>query len=237
MINEENPFEKYRSFELNFGYDMSIEEKIAAVREVGKKAEKDFKIKYDNINEWFKSDYDQLYILSICLRYFLMAEEGYDEEASTGKLSFAPHYLEILQALSLTHERTYSGKPLMNKIEKLRNDLKEVGTLIQTKLLNLPMNIETEKDISAYRVRTDVMGYNMAVRNWAYYHQMQSVACDMARLVKEEFIKVHNVCPVEFVNLLFALSYQVEVRINEHLDKLRAAFSNLMRTQTLKVLL
>lgn len=225
MNTEEHPFEKYRSYELNFGHNMSFEEKIADVRKIGKKAEEDFKTKYDTINEWFKSDYDQLYILSFCLRYFLMNEEGYDEEAATGSLAFAPHYLEILQALSLTHERTYSAKPLMNNIEKLRNDMKEVGTLIQTKLLNIPMNIETEKDISTYRVRTDVMGYNMAVRNWAYYHQMQSVCCDMAKLVREEFIKVHNACPVEFVNLLFTLSHKIEERMNQHLDKLRLAFS------------
>lgn len=225
MNTEENPFKNYHNYELNFGHDMTFEERVKAVREIGKKSEENFKSKYETINHWFTDDYDQLYILSFCLRYFLLSEEGYDEEAATGSLSFAPHYLEILQALSLTHERNYSARPLMNNVEKLKSDMKDIGTLIQTKLLNIPLDIKTEKDITTYRIRTDVMGYNMAVRNWAYYHQMQTVMGEMAKLVQDEFIKAHNVCPLAFINLLFTLSAKIEERINNHLNKLQSSLS------------
>lgn len=216
---------KYNTFNFEGLKGTTFEERLARVREVGKEAEKKFKTKYQNVNHWFAADYDQLYLLSFCMRYFLMHEEGYDEEFEKGSLSFAPHYLEILQAIALSHKRVLSAKPLWNDTEKLRNDMKEIGTLIQTKLLNLPDNIETQEEFRAYRIRTDVMGYFLAVRNWAYLHQMREVVNSMAALIRQEFKAIHNVDPVHFIDLLFAMQEKIENRINEHLRKVHSAIS------------
>jgi hypothetical protein len=219
----ENPFENYSFFEFEQDSNMTFEQRLSAVREFGRKAQEIFKNKYEDINKWFTSDYDQLYLLSFCLRYFILAKKGYDEEAETGSIAFPPHYLEILQALSLSHERVYSAKPLLgNNPKKLVDDMKEVGTLIQTKLLNIPESINTEEELAAFRIRTDFMGYNLAVRNWAYYHQMKSITEDMANLVKVDFKNRYNICPVAFIQLLFILCDKMTDRINEHIEKLRS---------------
>lgn len=216
---------KYFNVEFERSQGKSFQERISAVRDEGKNADIIFSEKYNAINNWFTNDFDQLYILSFCMRYFLMGPKGYDEEAETGSLSFPPHYLEILQAMALSHKRVYSARPLM-EVEKLRDDMKEVGRLMQLKLFNLPAQIETDVELQAYLLRTKVMGYNLAVRNWAYFHQMKQVSADMASAIRHKFASIYKADPVHFVSLIFAICSEVELRINDHIRKIRTALSH-----------
>lgn len=221
---DDNPFKNYHSLEFNVDESLSFEQRLAIVKEMGMKAKKDFDEKYPKINNWLNSDYDQTYILAYCLRYFLMGEKGYDEEAATGSLAFPPHYLEILQALSLSHSRKNSAKPLWVDVHMLKKDMKEIGKLTKMLMFDFP-NVRTKNELKAYLIRMDMMGYNIAVRNWAYYHQMQSVTYSMAALVENDFLRVYNASSVEFMKLLFVLCDKMAERLNIHIDKVRSALS------------
>lgn len=224
-MKQHNKKLRYQTWEFEGTEATTFEERVAALKKIGTKAEQEFAVKYKNINTWFTSDYDQLHILSFCMRYFLIHEEGYDEEAQKGSLAFPPYYLEILQAIALSHSRVYSARPLWDQTEKLLADMKEIGKLIQTKLYNFPDHIKTEEELHSYKLRTDVIGYNLAVRNWAYHHQMYRVVIDMATAIRQKFINVHGADPVDFIMLLFKLGEVIEERVNIHIQKLHAALS------------
>lgn len=220
MEEMEDPFANYQNIRLDGNPDLTFEQRIEILRKMGETASKEFKSKYENINSWLV-EYDQVYILSYCLMYFLMHEDGYDEEAVEGSYSFAPHYIEILQALSLSTERNFSAKPLFHEAGKLRADMKEIGALMQTRLFKMPDNIVTEIEFKAHRVRTGIKSHSIAVRNWAYVHQMKTVTEIMAGRVRDEFIKHYRICPVKLINLLFAMVDMVEKRVNHRIKKIR----------------
>ncbi len=225
MEEVEDPFANYQNIRLDGNPDLTFAQRLEALRKLGKTANEEFKQKYANVNSWFV-DYDQAYILSYCLMYFLMHKEGYDEEAVKGSYSFAPHYLEILQALSLSSERNFSAKPLMHEVDKLRADMKEIGTLMQTRLFDMPQNIVTEKELNAYRVRMGIKSHSIAVRNWAYFHQMEAVTQMMAGRVREEFMKHYGLCPVELIKLFFAMVDMVMKRVNHRIKNFRKVFAH-----------
>jgi hypothetical protein len=221
-----SPKFSYHSYTFDELQETTFEERLAIVRETGKKAKSDFTIKYRNVNNWFNTDYDQLYVLSFCMAHFLLQAIGHDEEAETGSLSFAPHYLEILQAIALSHERIYSARPLWNDIDILRDSMKEIGTLIQIKLLDFPENIKSLDEFYAHKLRTDVIGYHLAVRNWAYLPQMKQVGEDMAYTIQKEFTAIFGIDPVAFIRLMFALCNEMECRVNTHMQKIASALRN-----------
>jgi hypothetical protein len=206
--------------------DLDFKEKLKEIRAAGHKAEQEFKIKYAGINEWFAGDYDSLYLLSFCFRYFITSEQGQDEEAETGGISFPAHYQEILQAMALSHPRSGSFKPLAEGAEKLKYDMMEIGHLIKAKLQKLPKNIVDQKSLYQYQVRVNMMGYHLAVRNWAYHFQMLRVAQDMAGLIRKEFMTIYHVDPVDFITLLFTMSSAIETRLNDYLRKIMSALAS-----------
>lgn len=196
------------------------EKRLEIVRSIGAKAKKDLDEKYPLIERWFK-DYDPLYILSFCSMYLLSHPEGIDPEA-TGSLDFYPHYLEIMQAFSLYNERSYLPKPLTDNAEKLQQEMKEIGDLMQLRLLDIPEDLKTDEDIQAHMLRTDMMSHTIGVRNWAYYYQMKKVIGDLSELIKEDFEKIHRIDPVKLMYMLFKLAEERNNLLNEHLHKVRS---------------
>lgn len=172
----------------------SFEERVNYLRSIGRKADKDFKNKYENIPSWFR-DYDSVYLLSFCANYFLAHEEGYDEEVEKGFLEFPPHFQEILQAFSLYSDRTITAKPLFNEVEEFKKSMREVGDLTIRRLFDIPEKLKTKEEINAYHLRTEMMVHILAVRSWAYHHQMQKVTEDLCGLIKDNFIKIYGVAP------------------------------------------
>lgn len=204
--------------------DMTFEERVAEVKNIGKNAAADFARKFAGLNQWF-TEYDAIYLLSFCKNYFICSEEGRDEEAEQGYLEFPFHYLEILQAFALAQPRSYAGKPLFDDVYRFKETMREIGKLSLWKMFDLPENVSTIEQINAYRIRIEMMSHTTAVRNWAYHHQMTRVTRDLAEKIKVEFKQVHNFCPVAFLELLEALADMVETKLNAHLNKIRAALS------------
>lgn len=206
--------------------DLAFKDILKEIRAAGHKAEEEFNTKYAGINGWFTGDYDSLYLLSFCFRYFMTSEPGQDEEAETGGISFPAHYQEILQAIALSHACSGSLKPLVEDAEKLKSDMMEIGDLIKMKLQKLPENIVDQKGLFQYQVRINMMGYHLAVRNWAYHFQMLRIAQDMAGLIQHEFMLVYNIDPVDFMTLLFDMSSTIEARLNDFLSKIMSALAS-----------
>jgi hypothetical protein len=72
---------------------------------------------------------------------------GYDEEAIKGSLGFPPYYQELLHAFALTLPRTYNPQTFSNKVEKFRNDLKEIGELNKSKYFNFTESVKIVEDL------------------------------------------------------------------------------------------
>ena len=202
----------------------SFEERLNYLRKIGKKADNEFKEKYENISSWFK-EYDPVYLLSFCASYFLAFEEGYDEEVEKGYLEFPPHFQEILQAFSLYANRTISAKPLFNEVGKFKKTMREIGDLMVLRMFDVPEKLKTEEEVTAHRLRTEMMAHTLAVRGWAYDHQMQSVIKDLCTLIKDSFIKVHGVSPWSLFKLFPRMMEKVNEKINRHRKKMSNVLS------------
>jgi hypothetical protein len=222
--NRPKPWEpiKMKMFEIPnlFPPEMPKEKRLEIIRSMGEKAKKDFDLKYPTIQKWFDK-YDPLYILSFCSLYFVSHPEGIDPEAS-GPLDFYHHYLEIMQAFALYQDRNFSPKLLLQEAEKLKQEMKEIGDLMKLRLFDIPKNFKLEKEISAFRLRTEMMVQTAAIRNWAYYHQMKRIVGDLSNFIKDDFEKIHGVDPLKLVGALFKLADERSDLLNEHLDKIRS---------------
>ena len=90
-------------------------------------------------------------------------------------------YLIIAEvAFALYQERNLSPNPLLQNAEKLKQEMKEIGDLMQLRLVDIPEHLKSEEEIAAYKLRIDMMTQTTAVRNWAYYHQMRRVVGDLS---------------------------------------------------------
>ena len=202
----------------------SLEERINMLRQIGKIAERDFRTKYAQLTNWFK-DYDALYLLSFCLRYFIANEEGRDEEVEKGQLEFPLYFLEILQAFALSTDRALTAAPLMDKVDKFKEDMREVGDTILWKMFDVPENITTEKDANAFNLRVEMMTHTLAVRGWAYDCQIKKILQDLCCSINQDFKEVFGMSPLPLFKLFYTLMTKVNERLNVHLQKLYKAFS------------
>lgn len=213
---------KMKFFEMPklFRDEISREVRIDAIRKIGKKAKEDFSLKYPLLKKWFE-DYDALYILSFCVFYFMSHPEGTDPEAE-GKLEIYQHCIELLQAFSLFQHRVISPKPLLDDAERLKNDLKDIGQLMQMRFLDIPEEITSDEDLHAFTLRVSMMEHTIAVRNWAYPQQIKKVVSDLASMIKTDFEILYGVEIERIVNILFSLACRTEDLMNEHISKLRS---------------
>lgn len=207
-----------------FPESLSKKERVGIIKRIGQKAEQDFNKKYSEINTWFEK-YDPIYILSFCLVYFLSYPEGTDPEAE-GSQDFYPYYIEIMQALCLYKPRNYLPNPLLKKdVDKLQKAMKEFGSLLQLKMLNIPKEITADKDLSAHHLRMEMMSHTMAIRNWAYPEQMKKILFDLFEKVVPEFKKLYGLNPIKIAEVFFKLLDIFHNRLNEHLEKTRSFFN------------
>ena len=212
---------KMRMFEVPNPFPTNIpkEKRLEIIRNIGTKAKEDFDKKYPNIQKWFK-DYDPLYILSFCSLYFVSQPEGIDPEVA-GSLDFYHFNLEIMQAFALFQERSFSLKPLMNNAVKLKLEMKEIGDLMQLRLLNIPGHLKSDKEIFVYKLRTEMISQTTAVRNWAYSYQMKRIVIDLSKLIKYDFEKIYGIDPARFMELLFKITEERNALLNKHIQKVR----------------
>lgn len=220
-----NPIKmKYFEVSMDGLPDLSFEERLNVIRKVGKEASEEFPEKYNAIQKWFQK-YDSAKLLSFSYYYFMMTKAGYDEEAVTGKLTFPAYYQELLQAFSLTLPRSFKADPFSEEVYQFKEDLTVALDLFKKSQYNVPDSVTVEEDVHKHILRSEMILNTTAVRNWSYDHQMKKVTIDLAEGIKAEFFKVYGFYPTIFLNLLYRMVEDVEVKVNDHLNKIRKIFS------------
>lgn len=200
--------------------DIPFDDRIQMLCEIGKQATDSFEKEYQNLKIYL-NEYDPLYLCSFCARYFGTSAEGIDEEAIDGRIDFPPFFLEILQCLSLTCKRNLSSKLLDDKISDFKSSLSTFCRSQGLMQLNLANKVNTQDDVDAFVLRSDMMGQTTAVRNWAYVDQMQKIAYDLADLIEPHFSNLYDFTARDFLDLLFSLAQLTENKLNSHIQKTR----------------
>lgn len=203
-----------------FPEDISFEKRIEILTEIGNKSAIEYETEYQNLIKYFE-DYDPLYLCSFCAYYFRMQREGIDEEAVNGFIDFPPFHLEILQCIALKFERCISAKPLHENIELFKSTIKSFCGCHSHSYLKLVEKAKNQEDVGAIMLRSDMMGHTLAVRNWAFIKQMETVAYDLADLVEDNFTNSMGFNPKSFLDILFCLTSIIEIKANKHLQKTR----------------
>lgn len=199
--------------------DVSFDKRIELIRALGKDARSKFDTLYPQVEKWV-TEYDPIYVLSVCAFYLISQPEGIDREA-TGSLEFHHHYLELLQAFSLCQPRNVTVRPLLDGVSALKEHMAEMGHHMSMRHLDIPECMTSEREISAYRLRTEMMSQTTAIRNWAYPHQMKKVLLDLSQAIAPAFKDAYGVDPARFFSMLMLVSQEVEDRLNAHIEKLR----------------
>jgi len=196
-----------------------LEKRLDFIRTIGKDAREKFATLYPQTTKWV-TQYDPVYVLSMCAFYLIASPEGTDREA-TGELEFHHHYLELLQAFALCQPRNHSVQPLREELLALKAHMQEVGKHMSRRNLEIPERLTSDEEISAYRLRTEMMSQTTAVRNWAYMHQMTKVLLDLAHSIEPEFEAAYGVAPQRFFSMLLQIAEEVQDRLDDYMAKMR----------------
>lgn len=200
--------------------NVSFNAKKQALCDIAKEASEKYESAYNELMS-FLQEYDSLYLCSLCSYYFSTTPEGIDREAIEGYIDFPDFYLEILQCLSLTLNRSFSTKPLNENIDKFKNTIDQFCRNQKYTLFSLLDKVENIGDVDVVKLRTEIMAHTTAVRNWAYVDQMKRVAYDLARLVEVDFIQQLHFSPCNLLDILFKFPFIVEDKLNAHIQKVR----------------
>jgi len=205
-----------------FRTDLGFEEKIAVFQEVAKSSGEQYEKGFQKIMDYFQR-YDPLYLCAFASHYFLDNRAGLDIEAIEGRLEFPPFFVEILQCLSLFQNRVYSAEPLHSKIEDFRDTLKSLNTNLCYSYYGLAQGVKSVEELHPVTLRMEMMIHTLAVRNWAYEHQMQSVARDLASIIQVRFKEKLGFDSQVFLDILFGLVKNTSDKLNQHFQNIRKA--------------
>src|SRR5258708_4577938 len=212
---------KMKLFEFSdpFG-DTPLEVRRALLHEAAVKARATFDTEYSKMATWYET-YDPLYLLSFCAFYFLTSPEGVDIEAIEGKLDFAPYHLELLQAFALSGPRGGSPKPLADKTEDLRRDLRNLGDSLSLAQMDFPADLP-DSEVRKRMVISEMRGQTFAIRNWAYPEQTLGHLRSMFAGALSDIVAIEYPCIsiVRVIDVLENMTKQIEDRLNDHIQRL-----------------
>jgi len=198
-----------------------MEQRTEMVRAIGREARDSYSNSFPNIQNWFVN-YDALYLLSYCSMYFLSRPEGVDPEAY-GPLDFYSHYLEILQAIALTKDRSSSIHSIHEKAEELQAEMQSIGDAISTGLFfEIPDDVATPNMHKQHHLLATMRGQTTAVRNWAYYHQMKQTIEELGALNAAEFFQCYGLDIDKFISVWFQIPTLAEDKLNLYREKVRS---------------
>jgi hypothetical protein len=206
------------SFENPFPEDIPFEKRLEIIIEIGNKSKDEYEKEYEKILSYFK-EYDSLYLCSFCAYYFVRNEEGIDREAIDGHLDFPPFYLEILQCIALMSEKVISAKPLNEKIFDFESTIKKLNKSQSASYFKLAEKATSQEDVSAIMLRTEMMVHTLAIRNWAYIHQMNEITLELGNLVEPLFKDEIGFKPSHLLDLLTGIIELTEKKLNNHRKK------------------
>ena len=203
--------------------DIPFEKRKEVIIQIGNDSKVVYENEFKNLTTYFK-EYDSLYLCSFCSYYFTLSREGIDEEAINGSIDFPPFFIETLQCISLMFERNISANPLHDKVEDFKSTITNLNRRQSFTSFSLFENVKNQEDIEAIMLRSEMMTHTLAVRNWAFVHQMEAIAYELAGLVEEKFTSSLGFNPKTFLNILFSLISLTEKKINIHIQKTASFF-------------
>jgi hypothetical protein len=225
--NKYRPYEVVRQsfvkFQDPFG-DAPTDVRRRVMMEIATKAKTRFDTEYPKIIEWIER-YDPLYVLSFCVLYFLSAPQGVDKEAIEGKLDFAHHHLELLQAFALTRPRTGTPEPLRERATELQRWMKELTDDLSVAQLAAVTNDATDSELKKHFVINEMRSQTFAIRNWTFPEQAIAhlKALFGGRLNEIIGAEYGGVSAPRLIEVLERLAEQIGERLNAHICKLRPA--------------
>ncbi len=208
-------------FKNPFPEDIPFEKRLEIIIEIGNKSREEYEKEYDKLISYFK-EYDSLYLCSFCAYYFGNNEEGIDREAIDGYLEFPSFYLEILQCVAVMKQQAISAKPIHENISDFQATIKNLNSAQSTSYFKLVEKAKNQEDINALLLRIEMMVHTLAVRNWAYVHQMDEINLELANLVESEFKNAFGFSPCHLLDLLSRIIELNENKLNDHLRKTRS---------------
>lgn len=210
--------QNFVSFDNPFSEDIPFEKRLQILVEIGKRSEINYQKQYLKLTDYF-NEYDPLYLCAFCAYYFVRQEEGIDLEAINGALEFPPFYLEILQCVSLIKKRTISEKLLIHNVSEFKSIIKDLNKSQSEKYYVLGESVKNQDDIGVLLLRTEMMLNTLAVRNWAYVHQMKTIAYELADSDEALFSNTIGFKACSLLDILFSFVSLTEKKINDHYKK------------------
>jgi hypothetical protein len=203
-----------------------LEVRRKVMTEIATKARAAFEEEYPKIINWFDT-YDPLYILSFCVFYFLSTPQGVDKEAVDGKLDFAPHHLELLQAFALRGARRGTPAPLKEKAMELQQTLKRITDDLGLAQLTVLRDGMSDAEVKKHFVLHQMRSQTFAIRNWAYpdqtYTHLKALfSGSLDATLSREY---DGASVVRLIDALVALAEESNVRLNAHIGRLRPAMT------------
>ncbi len=214
-----------------FPESVPLEKRKEIMVDVINNAKKDFSEMFPNLKRWFK-DYDSCYVLSFYAYYFMSQKQGTTNEHE-GDYEHYQHYLEILQAIALTEDRKIDIEPLNEKAKELEEQMSKFGTLIQLRHIDIAVD-DTYETISRKSVIAQARNSTTAIRNWAYYFQMERVTLEIMATINDDFKTKYDVNADDIAKILFNLPKLVNRKFQEHLEKLRNVYRQKTKDQLFK---
>ena len=201
---------------------MEVRRKVAM--EIATAAKARFEAAYPKLIEWFDT-YDPPYILSFCILYFLSAPQGVDKEAVDGKLDFASHHLELLQAFALMRPRAGTSAPLKDRAKELQRTLNSITEDLGLAQLTVLRDDMSDTEVKKHFVINQMRSQTFAIRNWAYpdqtfAHLRAVFSGGLDEVLKREY---GGASVVRLIDALAALAEETNGRLNAHLARLGPA--------------
>lgn len=203
-----------------------VEERRKILSLVAAQAKAKFEEEYPKLTNWF-ADYDALYLLSFCAVYMLSYERGTDPEAVNGKLDFAMHHLEILQAISLMMPRSESPLALGIDAERLQESLRNLTEQLALVDFEIDPSI-SEGDLQKKMVLSEMKGQSLAIRNHSYPEQsIRHLKSMFGGKLDSKLSEIYDgISIVRVIETLDAITKHINENINRHVNGLKSVFSS-----------
>lgn len=198
------------------------EKKLEVIMSIISKSKEDFGEAMLDLQKWFE-EFDSCYLLSFYAFYFMREKKGTTREHE-GDFEHYQHYIEILQALALTKPRKIDVEPLLARADDLDKQFGRLGTLTQFKHMDITLD-DTEESIKRKGTIAQVRNSTTAIRNWAYYFQMEKVTRSLMAKINKEFNAKYGVNADDIASAFFKIPQLINTKTVEHTKRLHEVFS------------
>lgn len=200
-----------------FPASIPLEKRREIIASIIEDSKKEYADTLPKLKEWFR-EFDSTYLVSFYSFYFMSQKEGTTNEHE-GDFEHYQHYVEILQAISLTLDRTYEVKPLNEKAPELEKQMSRVGMVTQFAFMDITKD-DGDDVVRRKSMIAQVRNNTAAIRNWAYHFQMEKVTVELMANIDEKFNEVYGIKSGDLARILFEVPKIVNENFSAHRKKL-----------------